>query len=138
MHARVQDSRRLYWATDEDNAKYRTVQSITAIERQGHARAGAFSRLHCLLALAVHTHACMRAHMYTHVHTHVRTHVHTDALAHRLLCILRVKPTDPPPAAGTCEFWFDQTHAREFFTFRWVGGAGWGKGVRVQEPAASW
>lgn len=29
----VQDPRRLYWATDADNAKYRTVHSITAIDR---------------------------------------------------------------------------------------------------------
>ncbi|KAF5838836.1 hypothetical protein DUNSADRAFT_2094 [Dunaliella salina] len=64
----AQINRRLYWATDEDNAKYRTVQSVTSIDR--------------------------------------------------LTRVQRIRPTDPVPPAGTCDFWFDQTHCREYFTFR--------------------
>lgn len=36
----------------------------------------------------------------------------------RLAKVQHVNPGDPPPKEGDCDFWFNQTHSRKFYTFK--------------------
>eukprot|EP00983_Pelagomonas_calceolata_P076674 1153521-Pelagomonas_calceolata.AAC.3 len=53
----LQDPRRLYWATDEDNAKYRTVQSITSIDRHWYLRWN--TRTMTSMPVSTHSNQCV-------------------------------------------------------------------------------
>lgn len=37
---------------------------------------------------------------------------------YRLARVKQIDPGDPVPAEGSCDFWFNQTHSRKFYTFR--------------------